>query len=206
MADGDEFMKELDEGDFEYEFVSQIERRENRLEGYLFPATYEINPGESVHEIINRMLKKFSEVVVPLYEAWDNPKGYSLDRVVTLASMVEREAANESEQGLVASVFFNRMDKDMTLSSCATVQYILQERKKILSNSDIKIKSGYNTYINKGLPVGPVASPGESSVRAVLYPASSDYLYFAAKADGSANVFSKTGEEHMRKVKEIQGY
>lgn len=149
------------------------------------------------------MLKKFNDTVVPLYK--QSGSTYSLDEIVTMASLVEREAANDSERGKVASVFYNRLEKGMTLSSCATVQYILKERKTILSTSDTKIKSDYNTYINKGLPVGPIASPGEKSVRAALYPEKTDYLYFAAKADGSANVFSKTGEEHMETVKRLQG-
>lgn len=205
LAKSEDFLRELDEGEFGYDFIEKIDRRENRLEGYLFPATYEIGADESVHSIIDKMLRKFNEVVPPLYSAWDNPRGMTLDELVTLASMVEREAANDSERSRVASVFFNRMDRGMTLSSCATVQYILKERKTILSNSDVKIKSPYNTYINTGLPEGPIASPGEGSVRAAMNPEKSDYLYFAAKADGSANVFSKTGEEHMRVVGELQG-
>ena len=140
---------------------------------------------------------------MPLYSSAKTD--LTLDRIVTLASLVEREAANDGERGKVASVFYNRLHNDMTLSSCASVQYILKERKKILSSSDVKIKSPYNTYINKGLPIGPIAAPGEKSVRAALWPETTDYLYFAARADGSENVFSKTGEEHMRIVKELQG-
>lgn len=203
LADSDKFMKELDRGEFDYSFIKEITRSENRLEGYLFPATYEIMPDEDEHEIIDRMLKKFSQTVVPLYSSAKTDM--TLDQIVTLASLVEREAANDDERGKVASVFYNRLHNDMTLSSCASVQYILKERKKILSSSDVKIKSPYNTYINKGLPIGPIAAPGEKSVRAALWPEVTDYLYFAARADGSENVFSKTGEEHMRIVKELQG-
>ncbi len=202
LVSREKFLSELDEGDFDFEFIKEIERKENRLEGYLFPATYEIRVGETEHEIIERMLNKFCEVVIPIYEEANTE--ISLDEVVTLASLVEREAANDSERGLVSSVFHNRMAKDMTLSSCASVQYIIKERKPILSNADIKIKSPYNTYINKGLPVGPIASPGEKSVRAALSPEKTDYLYFAALSDGSKNIFSKTGEEHLRIVREIQ--
>ncbi len=203
VADKEKFLKELEEGEFDYDFINKIERKKNRLEGYLFPATYEIATYESEHEIIERMLKKFSEVVLPIYNSTQTE--YSLDEVVTLASLIEREAANDSERTLVSSVFHNRMKKDMTLSSCASVQYIIKERKPILSNSDIKIKSDYNTYINKGLPIGPIASPGEKSFIAALNPSKTDYLYFAAKMDGSANVFSRTGEEHLRVVNQIQG-
>ena len=93
----------------------------------------------------------------------------------------------------------------MPLGSCASVQYIIKERKDILSNKDIQIKSAYNTYITKGLPIGPIASVGEASVKAALYPEKTDYLYFAAKRDGSENVFSKTHNEHLNTVRTLQG-
>ncbi len=202
LVDEKRFMEELDGGSFDFDFVDKIQRSENRLEGYLFPATYELIVGESEHDIINRMLNAFEARIVPLYEAADT--NLTLDQIVTMASIVEREAANDSERGKVASVFYNRLKKDMPFGSCATVQYIIKERKDVLSNSDTKIKSPYNTYINKGLPVGPIASPGESSVKAALYPEDTDYLYFAARADGSENVFTRTGEEHLETVRQLQ--
>ncbi len=202
IADEEKFLKELEEGEFDFDFIKDIKRKENRLEGYLFPATYEFFVGESEHDIICRMLKAFEEKILPLYN--EASTKYSLDEIITMASLVEREAANDSERGKVASVFYNRLKKDMFLGSCATVQYIIKERKDILSNADIKIESDYNTYINKGLPIGPIASPGEASVRAALYPESTDYLYFAAKSDGSENVFTKTNAEHLRVVNKLQ--
>ncbi len=202
LVDEERFMEELEEGDFDFGFIDLIDRRENRLEGYLFPATYELVVGESEHDIINRMLTAFQQRIVPLYE--QSGTSYTLDEIVTMASIVEREAANDSERGKVASVFYNRLKRDMAFGSCATVQYVIKERKDVLSNSDIKIKSEYNTYINKGLPAGPIASPGENSVRAALWPDDTDYLYFAARADGSENVFTRTNEEHLQVVKELQ--
>ncbi len=202
LVDKDRFLRELDEGDFDFDFIKDIKRTENRLEGYLFPATYEFATWETEHDIIVKMLKAFEAYILPVFNQAETD--YTLDEVVTFASMVEREAANDSERGKVASVFHNRLKRDMTLSSCATVQYIIKERKAILSNSDIKIKSDYNTYINKGLPVGPIASPGVRSVEATLNPDDTDYLYFAARADGSENVFSRTGEEHLKTVEILQ--
>ena len=202
LVDKEIFLRELDRGDFDFDFISQIERRENRLEGYLFPATYEFATWETERDIITKMLQAFETYILPIYEGAQTD--YTLDQVITLASIVEREAANDSERSRVASVFYNRMERDMTLSSCATVQYIIKERKPILSNSDIKIKSDYNTYINKGLPIGPIASPGVNSVKATLYPEDSDYLYFAARADGSENVFSRTDKEHLQTVQMLQ--
>ncbi|MBR5155693.1 MAG: endolytic transglycosylase MltG [Clostridia bacterium] len=202
LVDEKRFMDELENGQFDFDFIDLIRRKENRLEGYLFPATYELLVGESEHDIINRMLTAFQQRIVPMYE--QSGTSYTLDEIVTMASIVEREAANDTERGKVASVFYNRLKKDMAFGSCATVQYIIKERKDVLSNSDIKIKSEYNTYINKGLPVGPIASPGENSVKAALYPENTDYLYFAAKADGSENVFTRTGEEHLQTVRQLQ--
>ncbi len=202
LVDENKFLDELDKGEFDFDFIDKISRKENRLEGYLFPATYEIIVGESEHRIISRMLDAFEKRIVPLYN--QSGTSYTLDEIVTMASLVEREAANDNERGKVASVFYNRIKLGMTLGSCATVQYVIKERKDVLSNSDIKIKSDYNTYINKGLPIGPIASPGEASVRAALYPEDTDYLYFAAKADGSENVFTKSNAEHLEVVNRLQ--
>jgi len=201
LVDREKFMNELEQGEFDFDFVRAITRTENRLEGYLYPATYDIYPGETEHDIICKMLKAFEKNIVPLYEGAETE--LSLDQVVTFASLVEREAANDGERKTVASVFFNRIEKDMTLSSCASVQYVLKEHKAVLSISDIKIESPYNTYINKGLPVGPIASPGTKSVEAVLYPEDTEFLFFVARPDGSENLFSVTGEEHEQKRREL---
>lgn len=199
----EEFMDEIENGSFDFDFIKKIPRKENRLEGYLYPDTYLFSVEDSPHDIIQKMLNAFQENVVPAYEAVRTP--YSLDQVIIFASVVEREAANDEERPIVASVFYNRIDRGMKLESCATVQYILKERKEILSNEDIAIDSNYNTYKYKGLPVGPIASPGLKSVEAVLEPADTDYLYFVATADGSQNLFSETFEEHNQKIQEVQG-
>lgn len=203
IADKDVFLKELDEGRFDFPFITEIKRKENRLEGYLYPATYLIEKGTAPHDIIQTMLEKFNAVVVQLYN--ESGSDSTLDEIVTLASVIEREAASDEERGKIASVFNNRLYEGMKLESCATVQYILQERKTILSTKDTAIDSKYNTYKYKGLPVGPIASPGEASVKAALNPEKTDYMYFVAAADGSQNFFSKTYDEHMEKVKEVQG-
>lgn len=196
------FEQEIAHGDFPFSFLSGIPQRENRLEGYLYPDTYLLSPEDSEHTILNAMLANFEDHVVSAYRASETT--YSLDEVVTLASIVEREAANDAERPLVASVFLNRLDRGMRLESCATVQYILKERKEVLSLQDIAIDSPYNTYLYSGLPVGPIASPGISSVQAVLFPKETDYLYFVAKEDGSGNLFSHTFDEHNQKTRETQ--
>ena len=203
LVERDAFMTEIENGEFEFSFVNEIPRTENRLEGYLYPDTYMFSVDESEHDIINKMLTAFDEKVIPVYRELSG--SYTLDQIVIMASVIEREAANDEERPLVSSVFYNRIEKGMKLESCATVQYILKERKDILSNADTAIDSPYNTYMYKGLPDGPIASPGIKSIEAALKPADTNYLYFLATADGSKNLFSETFEEHNQKILETQG-
>lgn len=197
------FWHEIESGVFDIPFVKELPQRENRLEGYLYPDTYLFTVGETEHAILEKMLRAFEEKVLPVYQE-ANPS-QSLDEIIKMASVVEREAANVEEQPIVASVFYNRLAKNMRLESCATVQYILRERKLVLSIEDTQIDSPYNTYRNQGLPVGPIATPGLSSVKAALYPAETNYLYFLATKDGEKNLFSETFEEHQKKLVETQG-
>ncbi len=196
-----DFMNEVNYGVFDYNFVNAIPRAENRLEGYLYPATYQIYPGTSPHDIVTMMLDAFNSKVMPVYNASNTTD--PVDYVVTMASVIEREAASEEEMPIVSSVFNNRLYEGRKLESCATVQYILGERKPVLSEEDTEIDSPYNTYINKGLPVGPISSPGLAAVRAALYPESTPYMYFLAAPDGSKNYFSTTYEQHEQKMEQI---
>lgn len=202
LVNREKFVQEAENGDFDYDFIKQIPGRKNRLEGYLYPDTYTFSYEESEHNIIDKMLSAFAQKVMPEYTK--SQCGKSLDDIIIMASVVEREAANDEERPIVASVFYNRIAKGMKLESCATVQYILKERKAVLSNADTAIDSPYNTYRNTGLPKGPIASPGLSSITAAINPASTNYMYFLASADGSKNLFSETFEEHNQKLKEIQ--
>ncbi|MEG2571031.1 MAG: endolytic transglycosylase MltG, partial [Clostridia bacterium] len=124
--------------------------------------------------------------------------GMTTSEIITLASIIEREATSTDKE-LVSSVFHNRLrsGRYQYLQSCATVQYALGERKARLSIEDTKVTSPYNTYQNKGLPPGPIASPGNESIEAALYPAESDYMFFALLKDGT-HKFSKTYDEHMK--------
>ncbi len=197
-----DFMNEVNYGVFSHDFVNAIPRADNRLEGYLFPATYQIYPGTTPHDIVTMMLDAFNSNIMPVYNA-SNTKD-TVDYVVTMASVIQREAASDDEMPLVASVFNNRLYEKKKLESCATVQYILHERKTVLSEDDIAIDSPYNTYKYAGLPVGPISSPGVAAVKAALYPKSTPYMYFVAASDGSRNYFSETYAEHERKVEQIQ--
>lgn len=202
LVDEDAFYEAVGSGDFsEYPYIAEIPRSENRLEGYLFPDTYTFERGQTAEQIIRMMLDNFNNKVYSAYR--DSGTDKSLDEIVIMASIIEREAANDEERGKVASVFYNRLKIGMKLQSCATVQYIIKERKKVLSNKDTSIDSPYNTYMYAGLPAGPIASPGLSSVMAAINPEETDYYYFAAAADESHNVFSRTYEEHLNAAKEL---
>lgn len=203
LGEKDAFYHEIEHGVFDYPFISQIPRTENRLEGYLYPDTYLFTTEADEHAILDQMLQAFNEKVIPVYYGHGTDK--SLDEILIFASVIEREAANDEERPFVASVFQNRLNIGMRLESCATVQYILKERKTVLSNADTAIDSPYNTYLYAGLPLGPIASPGISSIISALNPADTKYLYFLATADGGKNLFSETFEEHNRKLIETQG-
>ena len=168
------------------------------LEGYLYPLTYNFKDTDGEEYMISAMLKGFETVYETKIKDKLTVSGKSLNDVVVMASIVEREAAIEDEMPLVASVFENRMQIGMPLQSCATVQYIIKERKWILSIEETQIESPYNTYINKGLPVGAIASPSLKAMMAVIDHPKTDYIYFLAKNDGSGEqVYSKTYEEHL---------
>lgn len=197
----EEFLKEAEEGQFDYEFLEDLPERDNRLEGYLFPDTYEVYVGEDAHSIIDRMLSRFENVAgeIGLIDE-DKRNGLSIDQIVTLASIIEKEAANDRERPIISAVFQNRLKKGMKLQSCATVQYVLQERKPRLTYDDLKIDSPYNTYKVPGLPIGPIASPGKESLKAAMHPAQVDYLYFVVQVDGTHR-FSKSYSEFLQHKK-----
>lgn len=183
---------------FDYWFLKDIAKSDVCLEGYLFPATYYFSKDAKEYDVLNEMLKKFNGVFTEEMKQKANTLNMSVNQIITLASIVEREAGNDSERDIVASVFYNRLNSKTYpyLESCATVQYILKERKSVLSIADTKINSPYNTYVNPGLPPHPIASPGLESIKATLNPANSDYLFFVLGKDGK-HVFSKTYEEHL---------
>ena len=197
----DEFYAALDVSLYDYRFLNDLPARDNRLEGYLFPATYEFNPGTPATEVVNTMLKSFDAVFTDEYYKRAEEVNVTVDEVVTMASIVERETNAEGERAKVAGVFYNRINSNMPLQSCATVQYILGENKPVLSESDTKIDSPYNTYKNTGLPIGPIASPGEECIKAALWPEKTDAFYFLLGTDGT-HIFSKTYEEHLKAMNE----
>ncbi|SMB98703.1 UPF0755 protein [Thermanaeromonas toyohensis ToBE] len=190
---------------YDYEFLAGITPSPHYLEGFLFPDTYRVAVGAKPETIIRKMLDRFQEVYseVIRYRA----PGLELNtlQVVTLASLVEKEAKLDEERPLIAGVFLNRLRKGMKLESCATVEYLLEEPKPVLSYQDLEIDSPYNTYRVFGLPPGPIASPGKASLLAALNPAPTEYLYFVARPDGS-HEFSRTLEEHNAAIRRYQAH
>ncbi len=174
---------------------------ETLLEGYLFPDTYQVKNNASPEEIIKLMTSNFQSKWTDQYEERARDLGMTIREVITLASIVEREARKTEDFPLVASVFHNRLKTGKRLESCATVQYILKERKPVLSVADTKIDSPYNTYQNDGLPPAPISSPGILAIEAVLYPKETDYLYFFTDQNGD-NHYSKTYEEHNQQIQQ----
>ena len=128
---------------------------------------------------------------------------FSINEVVTLASIIQGEAARKSEMNMIASVYHNRLNKGMLLQADPTIQYIIPGENRRLWNKDLKIKSSYNTYLNKGLPPGPISNPGLSALIAAINPEKSEYLYFVSDAEGG-HIFSKTVREHKDAVKIFQ--
>lgn len=194
VVSAEEFLKAADSTDYDFDFLKGIKNKDKRLyalEGYLFPDTYVFYKNTPARVVVETMLKSF-EKVISKYSAED------LDSTIILASIIEREALGDSDRHLVSSVFHNRLSSNghHLLQSCATVQYVLGERKAVLSEEDTRIDSLYNTYMHPGLPIGPIACPGESSIEAAINPAESDYLYFVRTNKGE-HAFAKTYQEHL---------
>lgn len=174
------------------------------LEGFLYPDTYYFLKSESPEKIVRRMVERFREVFTPQLRERAAEFNMTVEEVVTLASMVEKEAAIKREKPIIAAVFFNRLKRNMPLQSDPTVIYALGKKfKGNLRKRHLRIKSPYNTYRIRGLPPGPICNPDIESIKAVLYPADIDYLYFVAKNDGT-HYFSRTLREHNRAVYRYQ--
>lgn len=182
--------------DYDYDFLEGKPSTVD-LEGFLYPDTYIFEKDVTADEVVGKMLENFDKKLTADIKAKADKSDLSLYEIVTLASVVEREVAKPSDRRLVASVFSNRLEIGMALESCATIQYITGENKKQFTYAETRVASPYNTYINRGLPPGPIGSPSIDSILAVIEPEDSGYLYFLS-ADGTT-YFSRTFEEHEAK-------
>lgn len=169
------------------------------LEGYLFPDTYQLVRGLSPHDILGRMVQRMQAKLTPEMRVRAAERGLTVHELLTLASIIEREAVIEEERRLVAAVFWNRLRRNMLLQADPTVQYAVAKGRQALTRTDLMTDHPYNTYRRPGLPPGPIASPGLSAIEAALDPAPVKYLYFVA-LDDRRHHFSTTIEEHNAAV------
>jgi len=156
--------------------------RGQQWEGFLFPTTYHFSQGMPAETVARLMRQEFDKQVLPVVSA--SKRELDLDKIVTLASILEREAVLDAEKPVIASVYFNRFAHGMKLEADPTVQYALGHWKKGLTLKDLKIDSPFNTYQHTGMPPAPISNPGLNSIRAVLYPERTDYIFFVADYKG----------------------
>ncbi len=196
ISDEEEFKNALREFSFEIDGV-KIDGSKNDLNGYLFPDTYNFHEHSASKDVIDRMVSNFKTHWKTGYTQRATDLGMSIEEVVILASIIQREARFAEDFYAISSVFHNRIKIGMKLQSCATVQFILNERKPVLTIEDTKIDSPYNTYINEGLTPTAISSPGALAIEAALFPDESEYLFFFCDKDGNTH-YSKTLDEHNR--------
>ncbi len=180
-------------------FIDNLGLKIFSLEGYLFPDTYSFNTSQSDSEIVTTFIKNAQRH----FEKLGLNNVDSIYKILTIASLVEKEAKVEEERPIIAKVFINRLETHRPLESCATIFYALKKsdydkyrNKSRLTDKDLKLDSPYNTYLRYGLPPGPICSPGENSIKAAIAPADVDYLYFVSKGGGRHH-FSRTFREHI---------
>ncbi|MDD3487433.1 MAG: endolytic transglycosylase MltG [Candidatus Moranbacteria bacterium] len=178
-----------------YDFLETLPK-DASLEGFLFPDTYIFFKDAKAESIAGRMLDNFGEKLTPEMRADIGSQGKSIYQVITMASILEKEVKTPEDMKIVSGIFWDRIDAGMPLQSCATIAYALGKEKKQYSLEDTKTQSPYNTYLNKGLPPGPIDNPGTNAIQAAIYPTKTDYVYFLTDPAGGTTVFSKTLEEH----------
>ena len=184
-------------------FVADLGIESPDLEGYLFPNTYKFYRGMAPDLVIREMTGLYHHIMTPENREKAKEMEMSIHDVMTLASIIEREAQLASERDTISGVFHNRLRIGRRLESCATVQYILGEPKAVLLEKDLRIPSPYNTYLHAGLPPGPICSPGAAAINAALNPAVVPYLYFVARGDGG-HIFSRSNREHVNAKNRIK--
>lgn len=202
LVDEEEFLRKAK--DFApYSYVKRDKDIRYACEGFLFPDTYVLHDDPSVDGILKMMAEDMDNRLTKKMRQRAADLNLSIHELITLASLVEKEAMYEEDRPIIAQVFFKRLKIGMPLQSDTTIQYLLDAPKEDVSIKDTKIESPYNTYQIKGLPPGPIASPGMAAIEAVLYPADTDYLYFVADRQGH-NHYSKSYAEHLKIVNQVR--
>jgi len=200
LVDSDRFMALVADANL----VENLGVSGGTLEGYLFPDTYRLTRGMKEEEIIRIMVTRFRQAAPKDMEAQARRLGLDGHGVLTLASLIEKEAKLDSERSLVAAVFHNRLRQNMPLQSDPTAVYGSPGARRKITPLDLRRKTPYNTYLIAGLPPGPITNPGLASLMAALNPAPVKFLYFVAKNDGS-HLFSRTLSQHAQAVRRYQG-
>jgi UPF0755 protein len=186
--------------------ISELDPEATDLEGYLFPDTYSLTKGATAQEIVEQMVSHHLRLWTPEWTRQCHSLGLTPRGVVTLASLIEKETGSEEERPLISSVFHNRLEKGMRLQCDPTIIYALAMRDRyhgVITRKDLALDSRYNTYAYAGLPPGPIANPGEESLKAALFPDRTEYLYFVSMNNGR-HTFSTNLQEHSRAVQRYQ--
>lgn len=181
-----------------YSFLADLPK-DRTLEGYLFPDTYNVIKGKTTpDQLVYRMLLNFDQKFTDTLKEDVKKSKHSLDDIIVMASIIEREVPTEEDRKIVSGIFWDRIKQKQALQSCATISYILGVNKKQYSFEDTRIDSPYNTYISRGLPPGPIGNPGLSAIKAAIYPQQTDYVYFLSDPKTGETIFSRTLDEHNR--------
>lgn len=178
-----------------YSFLKEIPKNVD-MEGFLFPDTYNIEKEDTGATLVSKFLNNFEKKITLEMETAIKEQKKSLYQIITMASLIEKEAQKDEDKKIVAGVFWQRIKDQHPLQSCATLAYITGQDKEQFSLDDTKIESPYNTYLNAGLPVGPVSNPGLSSINAAIYPTDTDFYFFLTDPETKEMIYSKTGTEH----------
>jgi len=188
------------------DWIQDLNPSAQNLEGYLFPETYRFGRSNEEESVIRAMVDQFRERMNKIKKESPSPDGWTVPRIVTLASLIEKEVKDPSEQAIVASVLVNRLRLNMPLGCDATIIYAMKLAGTWDGNirrSDLRMESPYNSYIHRDLPPGPICNPGESAIRAALNPEKTDFLYYVSKNDGT-HQFSKDLRSHNEAVNHYQ--
>jgi len=192
-----------------YDLPSYVKRDDNKkynLEGYLFPDTYSLKKGMNPKDIVTMMLNRFEEALDQVTsELGVDVEDINVEEIITIASMIEREAILDEERPIISSVIRNRLNQEMKLQIDATVIYALGDHTEVVLHSDLEVDSPYNTYKNYGLPAGPISNPGIPSIKAALKPAETDYIFYVLENENGTHYFTNNYEDFLNKQEEL-GY
>lgn len=200
----DEFLKAVKNYELP-SFVKANDKKKYNLEGFLYPDTYLIEKGSDANYIIKIMLNRFESILKQVKEETKvDIKDEDVEKIINIASLIEKEARVEKDRPLISSVIYNRLEKDMKLQVDAAVIYALGYHVDVVLNKHLEIDSLYNVYKYKGLPIGPIANPGIDCIKAALSPSKTDYLYYILQED-SSHYFTNNYDDFLKKKKEL-GY